>query len=102
MGDWILFHVLLQGLCMMPKKRLNVNWDREVRTEDSNLHPSLILLQQKNVKWRKAKLVVEVAALEHSKKRHLRAPVFPRRRSDKLPEECTIDQMDLAKPKRSI
>ncbi|MGB9923400.1 MAG: hypothetical protein ACPLLR_00250, partial [Methanothrix sp.] len=30
----ILFHVLLQGGHVMPKKRLDVNWKREVRTED--------------------------------------------------------------------
>jgi len=43
--------------------------------------------------WLKPKLVVEVAALEVSKRRHLRAPVFLRRRTDKMPEECTIDQL---------
>jgi ATP-dependent DNA ligase len=54
------------------------------------------------VKWLKPKLVVEVVALEVSKRRHLRSPVLLRKRSDKLPEECTIDQMDLAKPRGSI
>jgi len=49
----------------------------------------------KGVKWLKPKLVVEVMALEVSKRRHLRAPVFLRRRSDKVPEECTIEQLDL-------
>ena len=34
----------------------------------------------KDVKWLKPKLVVEVVALEVSKRRHLRAPVFLRRR----------------------
>lgn len=47
-----------------------------------------------DVKWLKPKLVIEVAALEVSKRRHLRAPVFLRRRTDKMPEECTIDQLD--------
>ena len=46
-----------------------------------------------DVKWLKPKLVVEVVALEVSKRRHLRAPVFLRRRTDKMPEECTIDQL---------
>ena len=46
------------------------------------------------VKWLKPKLVLEVVALEVSKRRHLRAPVFLRRRTDKVPEECTIDQLD--------
>ena len=50
-----------------------------------------------DVKWLKPKLVVEVVALEVSKRRHLRAPVFLRRRTDKMPEECTIDQLTDAK-----
>jgi hypothetical protein len=33
-------------------------------------------------------------ALEVSKKRHLRAPLYLRRRSDKAPEECIIEQLD--------
>jgi ATP-dependent DNA ligase len=49
----------------------------------------------KGVKWLKPKLVMEVVALEVSKRRHLRAPVFLRKRIDKEPEECTIDQLDL-------
>jgi DNA ligase D-like protein (predicted ligase) len=49
----------------------------------------------KGVTWLKPKLVVEVAALEVSKRRHLRAPVFLRRRSDKVPEECTIEQLGI-------
>jgi DNA ligase D-like protein (predicted ligase) len=47
----------------------------------------------RDVKWLKPELVVEVEALEVSKRKHLRAPVFLRRRHDKLPEECTIDQL---------
>lgn len=47
------------------------------------------------VKWLKPKLVVEVVALEASKRRHLRAPVFLRTRTDKMPEDCTIDQLDV-------
>jgi len=49
----------------------------------------------KGVKWLKPKLVVEVVALEVSKRRHLRAPVFLRRRSDKAPEECKIEQLGI-------
>ena len=48
------------------------------------------------VKWLKPKLVLEV-----SKRRHLRAPVFIRRRTDKVPEECSIDQLDQV-PKGSL
>ncbi len=47
----------------------------------------------RNVRWLKPEIVVEVEALEVSKRRHLRAPVFLRTRDDKLPEECTIDQL---------
>ena len=46
-----------------------------------------------DVRWLKPEIVVEVEALEVSKRRHLRAPVFLRTRDDKLPEECTIDQL---------
>jgi ATP-dependent DNA ligase len=48
----------------------------------------------KGAKWLKPRLVVEVVALEGSKRRHLRAPAFLRRRTDKAPEECTIEQQD--------
>lgn len=50
----------------------------------------------RGVKWLKPALVVEVEALEVSKRRHLRAPVYLRTRFDKLPEECTIDQLPLS------
>ena len=85
----------------MPKKRLNVNWDREVRTEDFRPAPFSNSPAIKSVKWLKPKLVVEIVALEVSKRRHLRAPVFLRRRTDKVPEECTIDQLDQV-PKGSL
>lgn len=49
------------------------------------------------VKWLKPELVVEVEALEVSKRRHLRAPVYLRTRVDKLPEECTVDQLPLSR-----
>jgi DNA ligase D-like protein (predicted ligase) len=47
----------------------------------------------RDVRWLKPELVVGIEALEVSKRKHLRAPVFRRRRTDKLPEECTIDQL---------
>jgi len=50
----------------------------------------------RGAKWLKPELVVEVEALEVSKRRHLRAPVYLRTRDDKLPEECTIDQLPLS------
>lgn len=70
----------------------------EPSNESPFLHsPSLI-----GVKWLKPKLVVEVVALEISKRRHLRAPVFLRRRTDEMPEECTVDQLDVADAKGSL
>jgi bifunctional non-homologous end joining protein LigD len=50
-------------------------------------------ISTKGVRWLKPEIVVEVEALEVSKKGHLRAPVFLRKRDDKLPEDCTIDQL---------
>jgi len=40
-------------------------------------------------------------ALEVSNRSHLRAPEFLRRRTDKVAEECTIDQLDQV-PKGSL
>jgi DNA ligase D-like protein (predicted ligase) len=57
--------------------------------ESPFFHPISI----RDVRWLKPELVVEVEALEVSKRRHFRAPVFLRKRTDKLPEECTIDQL---------
>lgn len=50
-------------------------------------------ITRKGVRWLKPEIVVEVEALEVSKRGHLRAPVFRRIRYEKLPEECTIDQL---------
>jgi len=70
--------------------------------EPSDDSPFSNSITTKGVKWLKPKLVVEVAALEVSKRRHLRAPVFLRRRTDKIPEECTIDQLDLVERKKGF
>jgi DNA ligase D-like protein (predicted ligase) len=43
--------------------------------------------------WVEPEIVVQVSALEATADGHLRAPVFLRRREDKDPRECTIDQM---------
>ena len=55
-------------------------------------------ISTKGVRWLKPEIVVEVEALEVSKRGHLRAPVFLRKRDDKLPEECTIDQLQTNVP----
>jgi len=38
-------------------------------------------------------MVVQVSALEVTEDGHLRAPVFLRRREDKVPEECELSQL---------
>lgn len=43
--------------------------------------------------WTRPELVCEVEYLEVTPSLHLRAPSFRRLREDKLPEECTIDQI---------
>jgi DNA ligase D-like protein (predicted ligase) len=53
----------------------------------------------RGAKWLKPELVVEVEVMEVTKKGHLRAPVFIRKRDDKSPEECTLDQLHLEKHK---
>lgn len=47
----------------------------------------------KGVRWLLPRQVVEVAAMEVTSDYGLRAPVFLRRRYDKIPRECTIDQI---------
>mgnify|MGYP003883605697 CR=1 FL=1 len=46
-----------------------------------------------NMIWIKPNIVVEVEYLEVTKRMELRGAVFRRLRSDKSPEECTIDQV---------
>lgn len=50
--------------------------------------------QRRDARWLKPRLVVEIAALELTPDRHLRAPVFLRIRDDKEPEECSMDQLE--------
>jgi DNA ligase D-like protein (predicted ligase) len=44
-------------------------------------------------RWIKPDQVVQVSLLEVTQDGHLRAPVFLRRRDDKEPRECTLDQI---------
>lgn len=46
-----------------------------------------------DVRWTEPIMVVQVGALEVTEDRHLRAPVFLRRRDDKDPEECGMAQI---------
>ncbi|HPA97583.1 MAG TPA: non-homologous end-joining DNA ligase [Methanothrix sp.] len=45
------------------------------------------------VRWTEPLMVVQVSALEVTEDGHLRAPVFLRRREDKVPEECELSQL---------
>ena len=45
------------------------------------------------VRWTEPLTVVQVSALEVTADGHLRAPVFLRRREDKDPQECELDQL---------
>jgi DNA ligase D-like protein (predicted ligase) len=45
------------------------------------------------VRWLKPRIVVQVAALEVTQHGSLRAPVFLRRRFDKDPRDCSLDQI---------
>jgi len=51
------------------------------------------MLSLPDVRWTEPLIVVQVGALEVTEDRHLRAPVFLRRRDDKEPEECAMDQL---------
>ena len=68
---------------------------KEISSEfvPSDESPFFRPIAKQGVKWLKPEIVVEVEALEVSKRGHLRAPVFLRVRTDKLPEDCTIDQL---------
>lgn len=68
---------------------------KEISSEfvPSDESPFFNKISTKGVKWLKPEIVVEVEALEISKRKHLRAPVFLRVREDKSPEDCTIDQL---------
>ncbi|MDD1675072.1 MAG: non-homologous end-joining DNA ligase [Methanomicrobiales archaeon] len=46
------------------------------------------------VTWVKPTYVIEVRAMEVTHHRNLRAPVYVRTRVDKLPEQCTYDQIE--------
>jgi ATP-dependent DNA ligase len=56
----------------------------------------------RGAKWLKPELVVEIEAMEVTKKGHLRAPVYLRKRTDKAPDECTIDQLQLEEHKSGL
>lgn len=61
--------------------------------EASTAIPFSIPPETPGVKWLKPNIVVQVTALEVTENGSLRAPVFLRRRFDKDPTECSIDQI---------
>jgi DNA ligase D-like protein (predicted ligase) len=61
--------------------------------EPASASPFIDPPSTKGVRWLLPKQVVEVAAMEVTSDYNLRAPVFLRRRYDKDPWECTIDQI---------
>jgi DNA ligase D-like protein (predicted ligase) len=48
--------------------------------------------------WIKPEMVVEVTAMEVTHDGHLRAPVFLRIRDDKMPKECSLEQIKFGRP----
>lgn len=78
--------------------------DKELQEMVGNFEPATVIPFSNppdisGVKWLKPDIVVQVAAMEVTENRSLRAPVFLRRRFDKDPQECSIDQflMDVAR-----
>jgi DNA ligase D-like protein (predicted ligase) len=55
--------------------------------------PSVINPPEQPIVWTKPIVVCEVEYLEVTSQLHLRAPSFKRLRDDKLPEDCTLDQI---------
>jgi DNA ligase D-like protein (predicted ligase) len=55
--------------------------------------PPVINPPEQPTTWTKPQLVCEVEYLEVSSQLRLRAPSFKRLRDDKLPEDCTLDQI---------
>ena len=55
--------------------------------------PSVINPPEQQIIWTKPLVVCEVEYLEVTSQLHLRAPSFKRLRDDKLPEDCTLDQI---------
>lgn len=55
--------------------------------------PSVVNPPEQSIVWTKPLFVCEVEYLEVTSQLHLRAPSFKRLRDDKLPEDCTLDQI---------
>jgi DNA ligase D-like protein (predicted ligase) len=61
----------------------------EIKVED----PPVINPPEQPVIWTKPQMVCEVEYLEITPQLHLRAPSFKRLREDRLPGDCTLDQI---------
>jgi len=55
--------------------------------------PTVVNPPEQPMTWTEPQLVCEVEYLEVTPQLHLRAPSFKRMRDDKLPEDCTLDQI---------
>jgi DNA ligase D-like protein (predicted ligase) len=55
--------------------------------------PTVVNPPEQPVTWTEPQLVCEVEYLEVTPQLHLRAPSFKRMRDDKLPDDCTLDQI---------
>jgi DNA ligase D-like protein (predicted ligase) len=55
--------------------------------------PTVVNPPEQPMTWTQPRLVCEVEYLEVTSQLHLRAPSFKRLRDDKLPEDCTLDQI---------
>ncbi len=71
-----------------------IEWFHERLREIEIATPHFDAEFKRSVHWVRPVYVCEVEFLETTKDKKLRAPVFRRLRPDKLPEECTIDQLE--------
>jgi DNA ligase D-like protein (predicted ligase) len=86
-GELIFMGRVGSGFTLMDLEEISSMFEPSI--DPPFLHPPPL----RYAKWLKPELVVEVKALEISKRGHFRAPVFLRMRTDKSPTECTIDQL---------
>lgn len=72
-------------------KQIFHNLMNKFKTLHTTSSPFNEYVKIKNINWLKPKLVCEIQYLEMTKNNYLRAPVFLRLRTDKKPQECTLE-----------